>query len=597
MKFKTTLILILLVAIAGAYFWYIERDKPSSYEIKLTEDRILQDFKPEKIVRITVDSAIRADDTGAVVRTDHFDIQRDLSGWNLVEPANFPVAMEQMRQILESIKKVELSQKIAGEEFKTLDRTASGLDAPDVVATFYTPGTSVTLRLGRNNPIGWEIFLEVAGRDTAYTVPRQFKDRLQLKMDNSKDDFRRRKIFGARKYEISSVFMESAERTIELQKGDDLSWMITEPVRDVADKEKMDKIIDGIVGLDVRSFVETPIEFGRPRYTLTVVQGTVSQRLQIGDIVTRTNEYNEVETFCYARRSEYRQYITLDPAALGLFEEAPDEYRSRMLVDVGELEDPEHMSQEVDGERMEFAYQARRWDIPEMTTPLEDEMVVEDYVLSWVELSITGFVTAVEAQPHLATPWITLIFKFKGSVDPRSIILSRPVDGLVYAERSPGIFVTLEALAVHALLVTNDLGFLRKQVIDLPPEMITEISLQNAAGTYELMKSTNQWVALGGNAVRTLGTDIEKVLTDILPVEVVRYAAKSTGTNLAGYGLAPAYQTIRFRTQDKTVKTLAIGKEAQGKDRYAMLVGQPYVFILRENILAEFDRLFSATKE
>jgi len=319
-----------MVVIAGSYFWYIEKDKPSTYEKKLTEDRILQDFKPEKIVRIEVDSAIRADDTGAVVRTEHFDIQRDLTGWSLVEPANFPVDMVQMRQILESIKKVEQSRRIEGDEFKKLDREASGLSSPDVVATFYTPSTSVTLHLGLETPVGWLTYLEVAGREAAYNVPRQFKERLQLKMDNSKDDFRRRNVFDARKYEVSTLFMESPARTIELQKGDDLSWRLTEPVRDMADKEKIKELVDKIVELKVRTFVEAPVDFGKTRFTLTVVQGNVSQRLQVGEIVSRTNEYDEVETFCYARRKEYRQYITLTPEDLAPFEEKPDDYRSRM---------------------------------------------------------------------------------------------------------------------------------------------------------------------------------------------------------------------------------------------------------------------------
>ena len=91
MKFKTTIILIILVLAAGAYFWFIERDRLSTYEQKLVEDRILKDFKPEQIVRIVIDSAERVQETGAIVKTEHYDIQRDLTGWNLVEPANFPV--------------------------------------------------------------------------------------------------------------------------------------------------------------------------------------------------------------------------------------------------------------------------------------------------------------------------------------------------------------------------------------------------------------------------------------------------------------------------------------------------------------------------
>lgn len=594
MKFKTTIILIILVLAAGAYFWFIEKDKPSTYELKLTEDRILKDFKPEQIVRLVIDSVERVNDTGTIVKTEHFDIQRELTGWNLVEPANFPVDMTQMRQILDSIKKVEQSRLISGDEYKKLDRAAAGLTEPDVVATFYTPSTSVTLRIGTKTPVGWEAYLEVAGRPAAYYVSSQFKERLQLKTDNSEKDFRRRNVFDARKYEISSMFIESPVATIELQKGDDLSWRMVQPNADMADKQKMEKLVEKIVDLDIRSFVEGPVDFGRPLFTLTVVQGIASQRLQVGDIISVTNEYQEVEQFCYARRSEYRQYITLNPSDLTLFEEKPDGYRSKMLVVMGELEDPEHMTQEVSRERMEFAYEDKRWDIPEMTTSLEDEIIVEDYVYNWVELVVTGFVTAAEAQPQLADPWVTLTFKFKGSSEPRTVKLGRPAGALVYAERSPGIFVTLDAAAVERLLITNDMRFLSKLVVDLPQDLIEELNLQNESGVCDLLKSTNQWVSISGNSIRSLDADIDGILTDILPVETIRYAAKITEKTMSQYGLASPRLTFRFKTRDKKIVTLAVGAEADGRGRYAMIVGQPYVFVLSEQVLGGLNRLFDA---
>jgi hypothetical protein len=265
-----------------------------------------------------------------------------------------------------------------------------------------------------------------------------------------------------------------------------------------------------------------------------------------------------------------------------------------MLVVMGELEDPEHMTQVVNGERIEFIYEDKRWDIPEMTSTLEDEIRVEDYVYNWVELSVTGFVTAAEAQPHLADPWITLTFKFKGSSEPRTVKLSHPAGPLVYAERSPGIFVTLDASMVERLLVTNDMQFLNKLVVDLPQEMIEELNLQNESGIYDLMKSTNQWVSIIGNTIRSLDADIDGILTDILPVEITRYAAKVTEQTISQYGLAAPRQSFRFKTRDKKVVTLVIGTDADDEGRYAMIVGQPYVFVLSEQILGGLNRLFDA---
>ena len=86
MKFKTTLFLLILVLAVGGYVWFVDRFKPSTAELKQTEKRVLQDFRPELITRITIDRQVRENDTGKVLRLDKYELEKEALGWKLVKP-------------------------------------------------------------------------------------------------------------------------------------------------------------------------------------------------------------------------------------------------------------------------------------------------------------------------------------------------------------------------------------------------------------------------------------------------------------------------------------------------------------------------------
>ncbi len=579
MRFRTTIILLLLALGAGLYLALVDRGKPSTEELKRIEKRVFKEFEPEKITRIIVEIAERENETGKVVKTVEFDIERDPVGWKILKPVSFPADGSRIRQILDFVKKIDQSRLVVGEDYKALDRKGTGLDEPDVIATFETPATSITVRIGLTEPVGWDNYVEVAGRDAVYFVPSQFKDTLSLKTDNSSQDVRRRNVFDVRKYMVNSLVMEHPAYSVELRRGDDLTWRMTQPVNDAAEGDKVEKMIEKIADFTVESFVEAPSNFGRPRLTLAVIQGAMSQRLQVG------NKTGPEDKDCFARRGEYQQYITIHESDIELFMEKPNDYRSKLLIIKNEFQDPVHLTQTADGDTMEFDFKDEAWTIPGLATALEDELEVEDYVYLWQELTVTGFVDAAQAGLALSDVWIKLTFKFKGLPEPLELSLSRPKDGLVYAERTPGIFVTLDESAVRELLATNEFRFLNKEVVNIPADSIAEVTIQKGTRAFKLLKGTNQWVSIITNAALSIDADVSADLEKSLPVVVSEYVAntmKQPGDLLARYGLSPAYQTFSFTDTGGKSATISIGNEYKYGNRYAMLTGEPYVFVISQ---------------
>ena len=258
MKFKTTF-LLLIIAIAAAYYIInIDSKKLSTEELKRIEKRVFKQFRPEQITRIQ----LTVTKTGEVEKIQEVELKRSVAGWNLVKPVNFPADAPKIRYMLDGIKKIDQSQILVGDDYKDFDRKGAGLDKPPVIAMFETASTSVTFRIGGEDPIRWNHYVEIEGRDSLYIVPAHFKDSLKVEFDNTLEDFRRRNVFSAKKYSITSLTLDTPNNSLELKRDDlNMLWKVIDPVVDFADEEKIKKMIDKIVGMRLDEFVKTSTNF------------------------------------------------------------------------------------------------------------------------------------------------------------------------------------------------------------------------------------------------------------------------------------------------------------------------------------------------
>ena len=592
MKFKTTLFLLLLVVAAGLYIKFVDSKKLSTEELKRIEKRVFKKFHPERITKISLKITDRQDETGKVVKVSEYEVERATPGWKITKPVNFPADSAQIRRILDLVKKIDMSRLIVGDDYKKLDRKGAGLDEPNVIATFTTPTTSMVFKIGLTDPIGWDNYVEIEGRNAAFLVPIHFKDSLLLKLDNSNDDIRRENIFDARKYLINSIIMEHPDFTVELRRQDDLSWKIVRPIVDAANADKINDMLEELEKMSVDEFVDSPTNFGKRKLLLTVIQGAISQSLLVG------NDADETKKTSLARRAAYQQYFTVNNDSLKLFNQKTDHYRSRLLVIKNMFQETAHLTVETGGTTIEYDLnENKKWTMPGVETPLLDEMKIDDYIYNWEALNITNFADAAIAKKALSNVWIKLTFKFKDLETPLILSLSKPYKGLVYAERTPGIYVAFDLNEVKNLDVKNELPFLSDDLIDVPANRVRKVTILDQGNEYELSLSSNKWTAIVSNVVRETKADILNDIDKALPVEVKKYVAntlKSKEFTLETCGLKPPYQKFTFKNGKPFV--LLIGKEDKYGNRYAMLAGNPYIFLIKKDSYDNLSCLLSDAK-
>lgn len=590
MKFKTTLFLLILVLAVGGYVWFVDRFKPSTAELKQTEKRVLQDFRPELITRITIDRQVRENDTGKVLRLDKYELEKEALGWKLVKPVNFPVNTPLVRQILDNLKKVDQNRFISGNEYENMNRDATGLNAPDIIATFETPQTSVVLRVGAQVPLGWEYYAELKGKRQAYFIPNQMRDILCFETDSSEKDVRRRKVFDVTPEYVNAVQMSVGGYEIDLRKGKDiLSWYTQAPVYDRADDKLMGELVKKLSQVDVLEYIEQPKEKIDFKYSVTLVQRENSQRLQISDVVIKVDEWDETNRFCYARRTEYGQFFTLHPDILDSFVPDVDHYRAKTLIAPGVFDDVCELELIKDGKVMNFSFdkQANKWDLSNMlTTTLKDEMAIEDYVFLWMDMPIKRFAGAEEARAALQENFLDLRVRYQDRDEYENYALSAPRDGLMFMERMTNVFVAVSADEVMKLYTTNSFRFLTREAMNVPENEVDRIELETPETTVTISYGTNFWLATENDKTRQILPRMRDEVASRMPVLIDHYVKECSELDLPAFGLDKPYMKISFVLKKGESRTISLGKDAE-PGRYAMLGEQPYVFVVnKETALA-----------
>ncbi len=599
MRFRTTLILLLMVAVVGAYLWYVDRYQPSTAERHLVEKRIFKTFDQDKVAGLRIIVAQRTNEFGAITNREEFVITRDVAGWNVSTPVSFPADDAKIRAILDQVKKLDLQRQISGTNYTQLDRAAAGLTEPDIIAEFDVLDTNLILHLGFDVPSQWAVYVEVPGRAEAYFAPHEFKEALRLTTDSGVNDVRRRAVFNLRAYQVGGLQLERPDGTLELQRGNDTTWRVIQPTADAADHKQIETLLGNLEKLSVATFCDPPATFGTPRLTLTVVQGTTSQRLQIGDEVSGPDDYEDEQglrpkSLYLARRGEYPQFFTVKKSAIAPLLRPFDTLRDQRLFVTYDYHDPLRLIQTVGDDTLECARETD-WQITGVDSPLIDAAKVADYVYAWLDLPVTNFAAGATARAALSNVWLRLVVTCKDIEQPLSLALSAPRGPWCYAERSPGVYVAVAHATVAAQLATNELPFLTGELLDLPVARITALDATLPDWSGKLIKNSNQWVLIRADAVTSLQDDLEVTLKTVLPVPVLRWVAKVPLAALAQYGLATPAQRYRVETERGDQAELCIGA-ATPDGFFAMITGQPYVGVVDAEVVQKLADLVQAVR-
>ena len=197
MNFKTTLVLLVVVVVAGVAALILHIKVPGTEEWKDLGKKVFQDYDSADATKLEIK---KKDKTFAFEKKD--------DKWHMSGPLKVRADKSSVMGILDTCESMEKVREVEAKKGEALDLAKYGLKPPQATVTFWTKSedskeeTKRTLLIGSKTPGGKNVYVRVEGSDPLYVVDDAILD----KSDKDVNDFRDKTVI-----EIETADVEKIE--------------------------------------------------------------------------------------------------------------------------------------------------------------------------------------------------------------------------------------------------------------------------------------------------------------------------------------------------------------------------------------------------
>ncbi|MDQ3623375.1 MAG: DUF4340 domain-containing protein, partial [Verrucomicrobiota bacterium] len=322
MKFRSTLILLLLAAGLFAYIWFVERNRPTTREAREQSQRVA------KIDRDEFDAiSIKSPE-------DKLELRKKDNVWFLEEPVKDRADSMAINQLFTTVETLKHDAAIGADgKAPTKEQIREfGLGDPDTKVRFAGKDKRVEFEFGKDAAVEGKVYLKIEDKSVVYVVGSDFKNQVAKKAD----EFRDKKLTDLSTGLLTKAIIKTAQGEIELEKKDK-HWQITRPLNARGDDAKIGDVLSQATTARIESFVADSANLSayglqEPRGTVTLYSEGSEQPaiLQIG---TNPGDEKDKEK-TYAKLSTRDSVVLLPKSIESLLETKPNDLRDKSLVRV-----------------------------------------------------------------------------------------------------------------------------------------------------------------------------------------------------------------------------------------------------------------------
>lgn len=207
MRFRTTLLLLLVVAGLGAYVYWVEYPKSQQEAKKKT----LFEFAAGDVTAVTLTYADR-----------EIALQRQGDTWRLTKPSDLAADTTTANNLVNAIAECEVVKEVAE---GTADVAQYGLDKPLVTIKVSLKDRDLpTIGVGKNTPVGFSTYVQRGDDKKILLTSSAFRSG----MDKQVKDLRDKTILTFTDADVNQIELRGADRLVRLSKTKD-AWQIDEP--------------------------------------------------------------------------------------------------------------------------------------------------------------------------------------------------------------------------------------------------------------------------------------------------------------------------------------------------------------------------------
>ena len=571
-------VLILLLVGLGLYFYF--------YEVKGGKEREEAEEEAKKVFQLDKENVIefrltRADEEAIVC-------SRTEETWRIDQPVEADADQDAVNRVVSEFADAKRTRTV---EEEPEDLALYGLDEPalKLAATLKDEGKTPTLLFGKENPTNTAFYAKTEAEQPVFLVQRYVK----TSMDKKLYDLRNKKVADVKKDEVQALQLARGELTLEAEKQDGETWMLTSPLKTRGDKTEIEKLINKINSARIKEFInEDPQDLAQygldePDIKLTMVIGEdkASKGLLIG-------RKNEDENGYYAKRVEQKNVFLLEENFLEPIPETVDTWRDHSLVTVS-ASDVEKMEYTADGQKVVLARnEDRNWELLEPMEEPADNMETNDLIADLADIKATEFLDEDKKEFGLADPQVAVKLWKKDVEQPITVAIGAKNEAgdLIYARNMDGTPVTIEA---------SDLDKARKSLFDFRDKVLVTFDKRDVQKLSVRYGDDELFVAQQDETWRaekperfTIGNqgDVDSLVWAINYLKMEEIVEGEKPEDLSAYGLdKPRAEFSVVLTDEKSIGPFLLGNAKDG-NIYVMTAEKPGVYLIQGSVLDDIKR-------
>ena len=490
MKFKTTIILLIVAGIGAAYIFLYDRKQYRTDVWVQRQQMALPDYKPGQINKIEM----KKGNTNIVLEST------GNGTWRVLEPLQLRADKAEVAEILsqfEFLRKIGIVEKSETTNFSLKEY---GLETPAIVINLWLKkgsmvgGTSGDVAKYTVN-IGDKL---AAGQDTVYITVDNDKDvsvvdaKFLEKIDKDINDLRSKWAFEFDKHSVERVRIErDMSSPVVCSKAEQL-WWITQPLSDRADTERINDMLNELKNLKIpkEDFVsdteEDVINYGLDKPVFTLSIGTA----------------NDVQTIHLGHSLDEKIYAKLDGESSIFF--VQDIFLRDLDLELNDLRDKQLLRFDAIGtygiEKIDLKYPDSSlvmektvqydWMIKSPKEILADRDVVREFVEKIKDLQIQQYIddsgTNFEKYGLADSPIEVSVFRRIGEGETVKFLIGNADEngGLCYVRRDGEDAVyTVPSENFYDIATAGYLAFRDKLVMEFPKESAQKIVINRDGKT------------------------------------------------------------------------------------------------------------------
>ncbi|MEW6442965.1 MAG: DUF4340 domain-containing protein [bacterium] len=586
MKFRTTVLAALLLALVGAYVYYFEYKKPQEKKSREEKEKAVFALDWDRLSGLKIENA-----HGIFVFEKQAAQQKpeepspgaaQQQEWRIREPVKADADSTGMNSLVSSLKGLQTQQVVAE---VPEDPGVFGLKRPRLkVQVLLKEGESPPpLLIGDKSPVGQNSYAMREGESKVLLL----SSNLETQLDKPLIDFREKRLFTFKREDAEQLrIYRKGERSLELER-EGAGWKIRYPIEARASETEVNELLNKLTTLRAHSFAEEEAQ-DLKAYGLSDPQWKVEVALApdhaLATLLLGEARGGEEKTgTIYAKRAERPAVVTLQSDLTQTLEREPEEFREKKVFPFNTWEVAK-AELEWKGQKATLVKaEGNRWRITDPIQARADSGKVSSLLTTLSRLEADSFIEAPAtdsglADYGLADPIAKMTLhkeaereepqeegeekeeQPEGQAEEGFFKLGTLLLGKVTADGTEKWFAAVEGVGTVFSVPSDplrselpgDVEELRDhKLLSFYRYQVDSLESRGPAGTFALARKGEGWEIEKGGSGKAEDKSVNQLLDLLSGLEVRRYA-EAAPADLSGYGLAIPEYRISIRQEQET---------------------------------------------